>query len=86
VVRVVAGRGEQGMDTIGPWELLIVLAVVVLVFGPSRLPKMARSLGEGIREFRHAFRDAGRDTDRKPDEPAEAGAGAKAVHQPPQGQ
>ena len=35
--------------------------------------------------FRHAFRDAGRDTDAQPDEAAEAGAGAKAVHEPRQG-
>jgi sec-independent protein translocase protein TatA len=46
------------MDTIGPWELLIILLVLVAIFGASRLPKMARSLGEGIREFRTALRDA----------------------------
>jgi sec-independent protein translocase protein TatA len=45
------------MDTIGPWELLIIVAVLVAVFGPSRLPQIARSLGEGIREFRSAFRE-----------------------------
>ncbi len=73
------------MDTIGPWELLIVLVVLVAVFGPSRLPKMARSVGEGIREFRHAFRDAGRDPDQQSDESAEAGAGAKVVHETPRG-
>jgi len=73
------------MDTIGPWELLIVLVVLVAVFGPSQLPKMARSVGEGIREFRHAFRDAGRDPDQQSDESAEAGAGAKVVHETPRG-
>jgi sec-independent protein translocase protein TatA len=49
---------EAEMDTVGPWELLIIVAVLVALFGASRLPKMARSLGEGIREFRSAFRDA----------------------------
>jgi sec-independent protein translocase protein TatA len=33
-------------------ELLIVLAVVVLLFGATRLPKLARSMGEAKREFR----------------------------------
>lgn len=73
------------MDTIGPWELLIVLVVLVAVFGPSRLPKMARSVGEGIREFRHAFRDAGSDTDQR-DESAvvSPAAGGEMIDQSPQ--
>jgi TatA/E family protein of Tat protein translocase len=49
---------EAVMDTVGPWELLIIVMVLVALFGASRLPKMARSLGEGIREFRSAFREA----------------------------
>jgi sec-independent protein translocase protein TatA len=51
------------MDTIGPSELLIILLVLVAIFGASRLPKMARGLGEGIREFRTAQRDASTPTD-----------------------
>ncbi|MET0727086.1 MAG: twin-arginine translocase TatA/TatE family subunit [Acidimicrobiales bacterium] len=37
---------------LGPGELLIILVLVLLVFGPSRLPSLARSLGEAIRELR----------------------------------
>ena len=37
---------------IGPWELLILLFVILLVFGPKRLPEMGRSLGKGIRELK----------------------------------
>ncbi len=37
---------------IGPWELVILLVVVLLVFGPKRLPEMGRSLGKGMREFK----------------------------------
>ena len=51
------------MDTIGPSELLIILLVLVAVFGASRLPKMARGLGEGIREFRNGIRDASTPTE-----------------------
>ncbi|HWD45372.1 MAG TPA: twin-arginine translocase TatA/TatE family subunit [Actinomycetota bacterium] len=40
------------METIGSWELLIIIAVLVALFGPSRLPAIGRSLGEGLREFR----------------------------------
>ena len=40
----------------GPWELLIVLAVVLLIFGPKRLPQLGRSLGSGARSFRDGIR------------------------------
>src|SRR6187402_1190531 len=37
---------------IGIWELLIRLLVLLLVFGPKRLPEMGRQLGKGMREFK----------------------------------
>jgi len=40
---------------IGPWELAILLVVVLLVFGPKRLPEMGRSLGKGMREFKDSI-------------------------------
>lgn len=40
------------MSTIGAPELLIVLLIVLLVFGSTRLPKLARSIGEAAREFK----------------------------------
>ena len=40
---------------IGPWELAILLLVVLLVFGPKRLPEMGRSLGKGMREFKDSI-------------------------------
>jgi TatA/E family protein of Tat protein translocase len=43
---------------VGAPELLIILAVVLLLVGPSKLPKLARSLGEAVREFRHHREDA----------------------------
>jgi sec-independent protein translocase protein TatA len=43
---------------VGVPELLIVLIVVLVVFGPTRLPKLARSLGEAIHHFREGSSDA----------------------------
>jgi len=40
---------------IGPWELVILLLVVLLVFGPKRLPEMGRSLGKSMREFKDSI-------------------------------
>jgi len=42
------------MFGIGFQELLIILVVALLVFGPKRLPELARSLGRGVAEFRRA--------------------------------
>jgi sec-independent protein translocase protein TatA len=48
---------------IGIWELLILLLVLLLVFGPKRLPEMGRQLGKGMREFKESVSG-------KEDEPA----------------
>ena len=38
--------------SLGGWELIIILVVVLVIFGPKRLPEMGRSLGKAIREFK----------------------------------
>ena len=40
---------------IGIWEVMILGVVVLLVFGPKRLPEMGRSLGKGMREFKDSI-------------------------------
>ena len=47
---------------IGPWEIAILLVIVLLVFGPKRLPEMGRSLGKGMREFKDSI--TGKDDDK----------------------
>jgi len=42
---------------IGVPELLLILVVVLLIFGPKRLPEMGKSIGKGLREFRNATKD-----------------------------
>ena len=44
--------------SIGPAEIIIVLVIALLVFGPKRLPQMGKSLGKGVREFRKAAETA----------------------------
>ena len=41
-------------------ELLIVLGIILLLFGASRLPALARSLGKSTREFKEGMRDGER--------------------------
>jgi sec-independent protein translocase protein TatA len=42
---------------LGPTELLIILAIVLLIFGGTKLPKLARSLGEAKKEFESSSSD-----------------------------
>ena len=39
----------------GPWELAIILAIVLVVFGAGRLPQIGSSLGRGMRAFRRGI-------------------------------
>lgn len=56
---------------LGIWEILAILVVVLLVFGPRRLPEMAKGIGQSVREFRKGIRDI-RDDISKDDEPKKA--------------
>ena len=42
---------------LGPWEIILILVIVLIIFGPTKLPKLARSMGEALREFRRASRE-----------------------------
>ena len=42
------------MFNIGPTELIIILVLALIVFGPARLPEIGRSIGRSLREFRRA--------------------------------
>jgi sec-independent protein translocase protein TatA len=47
-------------------EILLLLLVMLLVFGPKRLPEMGRSLGRGIREFKESVTGEDKDDDDEP--------------------
>jgi sec-independent protein translocase protein TatA len=57
-------------NQIGPTELIIVLVIVLVIFGPKRLPGLGRSLGSGMKEFRDSLTGKGgrRDLDDEDDD------------------
>ena len=57
-------------NSIGPTELIIVLVIVLLIFGPKRLPGLGKQLGSGMREFKDSI--SGKDSRRDDDDDAEA--------------
>ena len=80
------------MPNIGPLEIIIVLFIVLVIFGPKRLPELGRSMGRGMREFKDSI--TGKDDDEKKPEitaaeqqPAPAPPAAQAPAPPvaPQG-
>ncbi len=41
----------------GGWEIVLILAVVLILFGAKKLPELAKGLGQGIKEFKKATRE-----------------------------
>ena len=78
------------MFGIGAQELIVILVIALLVFGPSKLPELARSLGKGLAEFRRASSDLRQTLSAEPapdkpprsEAPRELVAPAQAVGEP----
>ena len=43
------------MGVIGPWQLLVIVALVVIFFGGKKIPELMRGMGRGIKEFKDAI-------------------------------
>lgn len=59
------------MGRIGGWEWLVLLGILLLLFGASRLPLIGKGLGEGIRNFRDSFRSGADEEDENPEKKVE---------------
>ena len=51
---------------LGSTEILLIVLVILLLFGPSQIPKMARGFGQAIREFKKAQREISDELEREP--------------------
>lgn len=70
------------MPNIGPMELIIVLVVVLLIFGPKRLPGLGKQLGTGMREFKESISGKGRDDDDDDDDRSDRRSAEAALGRP----
>ncbi|MEM6782493.1 MAG: twin-arginine translocase TatA/TatE family subunit [Bacteroidota bacterium] len=61
---------------LGPWEIALIMLVVLLVFGAKRIPEIARGLGKGIREFKDATNEISKELQVDPPK--------QQIQQPPQ--
>ena len=79
-------------NTIGPGEILIVLVLALLIFGPKKLPELGKGLGRGMRDFKRAVsgdddeerkaEDEEKKTSASLNKPAEAAAPVVTVVEP----
>ncbi|TVR69043.1 MAG: twin-arginine translocase TatA/TatE family subunit [Sphaerobacteraceae bacterium] len=53
---------------IGPWELAIILVIVIIIFGAGKLPEIGGALGRGIREFKESARDEDEEEEQQQEE------------------
>lgn len=63
-------------------ELLIILAIVLVLFGGSKLPTLARGLGQSIREFKKASKDEPESEEKTPAAPRKEPAETTKAHGP----
>lgn len=49
--------------SIGPSELILIMFIILLLFGPKRLPELARGIGKGVRQFKKAMEDVKEEID-----------------------
>ena len=52
---------------LGPTELIIILVIVLVLFGSTRLPKLARSMGQASKEFKKGVNDGDKSSEDKPE-------------------
>lgn len=52
------------LGVVGPWQIIIIVALILLLFGGKKIPELMRGLGTGIREFKDATKE-NNDTDKK---------------------
>lgn len=76
------------MFNIGPGELLVILLLALIIFGPGKLPEVGRALGRTINEFRRATQEPASPPPASPAAPPAppATGGGSAAGQPPAGQ
>lgn len=45
------------LGVVGPWQIVLIVAVVLLIFGGKKIPELMRGLGQGMKEFKKATKE-----------------------------
>ncbi|MDU5200363.1 MAG: twin-arginine translocase TatA/TatE family subunit [Finegoldia magna] len=52
---------------IGPTELILILVIALVIFGPAKLPEIGKAIGSAINEFKNSVNTSSKDDDKKED-------------------
>ena len=55
------------ISAIGPWQIVLVVVVVLLLFGGRKIPELMRGLGRGMKEFKNAKNDTSKESEEDQD-------------------
>jgi sec-independent protein translocase protein TatA len=61
------------MGMVGPWQIVLLILVVVLLFGGRKIPELMKGIGQGMKEFKNATKDTDGKNDKKADKEIEKG-------------
>ena len=50
---------------LGPWQIVLIVIVVILLFGGRKIPELMKGLGQGMKEFKNATKDKDKDKDKE---------------------
>ena len=53
------------LGMVGPWQIAIIVVLVLLLFGGKKIPELMRGLGSGIKEFKDASKEEGKEEEEK---------------------
>ncbi len=48
-------------SNLGPWEIILIVLAILILFGAKKIPELAQGIGKGMREFRKAMKDVEED-------------------------
>jgi sec-independent protein translocase protein TatA len=61
------------MGMVGPWQIVLLILVIVLLFGGRKIPELMRGIGQGMKEFKNATKDGDSKDEEKTDKKLEKG-------------
>lgn len=53
------------LGMVGPWQIVLIVAALLLLFGGKKIPELMRGLGSGIKEFKDATQEENKDQEKK---------------------
>ncbi|MCP1995190.1 twin-arginine translocase TatA/TatE family subunit [Flavobacterium sp. HSC-61S13] len=53
------------LGLVGPWQIILIVAIVLLMFGGKKIPELMKGLGSGIKEFKDATKEDDKSTSKK---------------------